>query len=268
MTGRQYIFRITRFYCGCVYRTVSDDAVFCPEHRHSWHRGFITGQETIQIPGPEVPQIRGMVMNTYAKGLPKTMMNTSRNSLHTRMSVMDGNGGEWSDSEEEEVGICSACFIDSGDLNPTQIAMCECGEEKCSYRWCGMTDGLHALWRIHAQGLSQQTTGIREDDIFSYGSYDEQTEDMRKILKAEKQELERNADRLVRATLAARQAAGPGTKRRSYQQQVYLSRWLDSAYAAITKEQDNTQDVRHARQRLAVKLLMLHIIGATPEVWE
>ena len=106
--------------------------------------------------------------------------------------------------------------------------MCECGQEKCSYRWCGMTDGLHALWRIHAQGLTQQTTGIRDDDIFSYGSYDEQTEDMRKILDAEKQELERKADRLVRATLAARQASGPGTKRRSYQQQVYLSRWLDS----------------------------------------
>ena len=78
MTGMQYIFRITRFYCGCVYRTMSDDAVFCPEHRHSIASvGFITGQETIQIPGREVPQILGMVMNPYAKGLPKTMMNTS-----------------------------------------------------------------------------------------------------------------------------------------------------------------------------------------------
>ena len=267
MTRMQYIFRITRFYCGCIYRTMSDNAVFCPEHRHSSEVGFITGQETIQTPGPEVPHIPGLVMDPHAKGLPKTMMNTSRNSLHTRTSLLDGNGREWSDSEED-VGICGACFLDSGELHTTQIAMCECGEEKCSYRWCGITDGLHALWRIHAQGLSQQTTGIREDDIFSYGSYEDQNEDLRKILDAEKQELERNADRLVQATLAARQAAGPGTKRRSYQQQVYLSRWLDSGYAAITKEQDNTQDARYARQRLAIKLLRLHIIGATPAVQE
>ena len=57
------------------------------------------------------------------------MMNTSANSLHTRTYVLDGRGEEWGDSEDE-IGICNACFIDSGKLNPTQIAMCECGEEE------------------------------------------------------------------------------------------------------------------------------------------
>ena len=209
MTEKQYSFKITRFHCGCAYRTMSDDLVFCPEHRHSSPVGFTTGHEITQSPGPEVPETPGLVMNPYVEGLPKTMMNTSRNSLHTRTSVVDGNGEEWSGSEEE-FGICNACFIDSGELNPTRIAMCECGEEKCSYRWCGIIHGLHALWRIHAQGLSQQTTGIRDDDIFSYGSYDELTKDLREILNAEKQELERNANRLVPATLAARQDGRAG----------------------------------------------------------
>ena len=242
MIEMPYIFKNTRFYCGCAYKTMSDDLVFCPEHRHSSTVGFIVGQETTLSPGPEVPQIPGLVMNPYVEGLPKTMMNTSGNSLHTRTSVLDGNGEEWSDSEEE-VGICNACFIDSGKLNPTKIAMCECGEEKCSYRWCGIIHGLHALWRIHAQGLSQQTTGIQESDIFSYGRYDEQNKDLKEILNAEKQELERNTDRLVLATLDARQEAGTWKKRRSYPQQVYLSRWFDSEYAAITKEQNSTEAV-------------------------
>ena len=265
MTEKQYSFKNTRFNCGCAYRTMSEDLVFCPEHRHSSPVGFITGKETTQSPGPEVPQIPGLVMDPYIQGRPKTMMNTSGNSLHTRTYVLDGKGEEWSDSEKE-VGICNACFIDSGELNPTRIAMCECGEEKCSYRWCGIIFGLHALWRIHAQGLSQQTTGIQENDIFSYGKYDEQTKDLKKIINAEERELERNANRLVPATLAARQEAGTGKQRRSYQHQVYLSRWLDSEYAAITKEQNSTEAVRHARSVLAVKLLRLHIIGATPAV--
>ena len=242
MIEMPYIFKNTRFYCGCAYKTMSDNLVFCPEHRHSSTVGFIVGQETTRSPGPEVPQIPGLVMNPYVEGLPKTMMNTSDNSLHTRTYVLDGKGEEWGDSEDE-IGICNACFIDSGKLNPTQTAMCECGEEECSYRWCGIIHGLHALWRIHAQGLSQQTTGIQESDIFSYGRYDEQNKDLKEILNAEKQELERNTDRLVLATLDARQEAGTWKKRRSYPQQVYLSRWFDSEYAAITKEQNSTEAV-------------------------
>ena len=265
MTEMPYSVKITRFYCGCAYKTMSDVLVFCPEHRHSSPVGFITEQKTFQSPGLEVHQIPGLVINPHVEGIPKTMMNTSSNSLHTRTSVLDGNGEEWSDSEKE-VGICNACFIDSGELNPTRIAMCECGEEKCSYRWCGIIFGLHALWRIHAQGLSQQTTGIQENDIFSYGKYDEQTKDLKKIINAEERELERNANRLVPATLAARQEAGTGKQRRNYQHQVYLSRWLDSEYAAITKEQSSTEAVGYARRILATKLLRLHIIGATPAV--
>ena len=265
MTEKQYSFKNTRFNCGCAYRTMSEDLVFCPEHRHSSPVGFITGKETTQSPGPEVPQIPGLVMDPYIKGRPKTMMNTSANSLHTRTYVLDGQGEEWSDYEDE-IGSCNACFIDSGKLNPTQIAMCECGKEECSYRWCGIINGLHALWRIHAQGLSQQTTGIPEDDIFSYGKYDEQTQELKEILKAEKQELEKNRDRLVLATLEARQEAGTGKERQSDQHQVYLSQWLDSEYAAITKEQNSTEDVNYAQRRLATKLLRLHIIGATPAV--
>ena len=37
-----YIFQTASFRCGCVYRTVTDTMIFCPEHRHSWHRGATT----------------------------------------------------------------------------------------------------------------------------------------------------------------------------------------------------------------------------------
>ena len=40
----------------------------------------------------------------------------------------------------------------------------------------------------------------RRSDIFSYGKYDEQTQELKEILNAEKQELEKNGDRLVLAT--------------------------------------------------------------------
>ena len=90
MTEKQYSFKNTRFNCGCAYRTMSEDLVFCPEHRHSSPVGFITGKETTQSPGPEVPQIPGLVMDPYIQGRPKTMMNTSANSLHTRTYVLDG----------------------------------------------------------------------------------------------------------------------------------------------------------------------------------
>ena len=144
MTGSQYIFTATRFYCGCSYRTIGDTAVFCPEHRAEPHRGFITGEETIRIPSPQPPDILRLGMNKHLTNQPRTLRNTEYNSIYTKVQVMGPGQEEWESDRAEEVGLCAACFIESQETWETGIAMCECGNEDCPYRWCGGTAGLHA----------------------------------------------------------------------------------------------------------------------------
>ena len=173
MADRQYVFTVTRFRCLCVYRTIGDTAVFCPQHRAP-----IMENETFHTSTPETPDIPGLVMYPPANNTPVTLRNHTRNSIHTMVSILDGEGNEWEAPQEEYVGICAACLIEDEENHETRIAMCECGDEKCSYRWCGDTTGLHAYWRIHALKQSEETTGIPEGDIFSYGTIQEQNGDV------------------------------------------------------------------------------------------
>ena len=173
MTEKSYIFTITRFQCGCVYRTVGDTAIFCPRHRSEWHRGSIRETETIYTPTAEAPDIPGLVMHTFKNPMPVTIRNSRKNSLHSMVTTVDADGNEWDEPSEKYVGLCTACFIDHGGYLESKVAACECRNERCSYRWCGTTTGLHAFWRLHAQGRSEETTGIPEEDIFSHGKFDE-----------------------------------------------------------------------------------------------
>ena len=208
-TDPKYIFRITRFQCGCVYRAGHDEAVFCPEHRQSSPVGFVTGHEAIPMQTPGVPGIPGLVMNPHALSLPMELRNDERNSLHVESRTLDGRQNEWGMNRADEVGLCAACLIDEECAQETRVARCECGDEGCSYRWCGDTRGLHALWRLHAQGVSQESIGIPEEDIFEYGGYDEQNQETRELLDREGNHLRDRAGELLRAVLETRRAA-PG----------------------------------------------------------
>ena len=126
----------TRFFCGCIYRTLDDQAVFCPQHRQEPHRAYATGTERVPIPSQDNFPIRGLVMSRYFKSHPAVLQNSSSNSLHTIVSTKDGRNEEWDTPEPELLGLCTACFIDHEQRDETRIAMCECGDEDCSYRWC------------------------------------------------------------------------------------------------------------------------------------
>ena len=72
MTEKQYSFKNTRFNCGCAYRTMSEDLVFCPEHRHSSPgRIHPPGRKQPRAQGRKFPKYRGWVMDPYIQGRPK-----------------------------------------------------------------------------------------------------------------------------------------------------------------------------------------------------
>ncbi len=262
MTEGKYVFTITRFQCGCVYQTIGDTAVFCPQHRREWHRGIITGRETIRTPGPATPDVPGLVMEQYLKGVAHTLRNTRDNSLHTMTSVLDGRGDEWAEPSEEMVGLCAACFIDQEQCSETGVAMCECGNEDCSYRWCGSAEGLHAFWRLHVLGKSEEVTGIPETDIFSYGQYAEQRDKVTAALDPEREDLRAWAVEIMKEMETAREKAGaPGQT--GDQQSVYLIPWLDREYEAMTGD-GAPRERELARRQLTMKITRLHVIGALP----
>ncbi len=252
MTTAQHIFTTTRFECGCIYRTISDTAVFCPEHRRP-----ITEEETINIPSPDTPDIPGLVMNGRS---PAILWNTGNNSLHTTTALLDGDSNEWADPNDELVGICPACFIDKEEYLETGIAMCECGDQKCSYRWCGSTQGLHAFWRLHAEGRSQETTGRHDTDIFSYGKYETQSPEIRAVLDQERTALEKQAQESLRNMVETRQ----DEEQQSTGQNPYLAPWLDRDYEMMTSASGSSTTQEWARARLTGKLTRLHVIGALP----
>ena len=262
MTEGKYVFTITRFQCGCVYQTIGDTAVFCPQHRGEWHRGIITGRETIRTPGPEIPEVPGLVMDRYMRGVAHTLRNTRDNSLHTMTSVLDGRGDEWAEPSEEMVGLCAARFIDQEQCSETGVAMCECGNEDCSYRWCGSAEGLHAFWRLHVLGKSEETTGISDQDIFSYGRYAEQRDKVTAVLDREREELEDRTRELMKDMENAREQAEASEQARA-QPSPCLIPWLDREYEAMTGE-GAPRERELARRQLARKITRLHVIGALP----
>ena len=261
MNGSQYIFTATRFYCGCSYRTIGDTAVFCPEHRAEPHRGFITGEETIRIPSPQPPDILRLGMNKHLTNQPRTLRNTEYNSIYTKVQVMGPGQEEWESERAEEVGLCAACFIESLETWETGIAMCECGNENCPYRWCGSTAGIHALWRLHAQGLCLETIQTDEQDIFTRGPYAEMDDETREKLDQERNGLERKASELLMALQRAREQARPESPQRNYQP-IFLPPWLDQDYRLSLSQDPRERSI--GTKGLRTKLLRLHIIGAVP----
>ena len=253
MTDQTYVFTTTRFQCGCVYRTASDTAVFCPQHR-----GLIAETTSINTSTPAVPETPGLVM-LPTLNIPVTLRNNSHNSLHTTISTYDGQGHEWEEPHDESVGLCAACFIDHEDQRETLIAMCECGDDKCSYRWCGDTSGIHAYWRLHALSKSEEATGVAEDDIFSYGRLPEQSQDVGLALDQERVNFNQEVEALMQEMNDVRQQhATPETAVPN--QFIFFVPWLDREYQTL---QDSDERLRNrARLTLTRKLARVHIIRA------
>lgn len=260
------ILTFARFACGCIYRTISDQAVFCPQHRREPHRAYVTGNEMVIIPAQNIFPIQRLAANPYVSSQPAVLHNTERNSIHTVTSTLDGRSQEWDMPQTETVGICPACFIDMEDHNETRVAMCECGNEDCSYRWCGSIQGLHAYWRIHAQGRSRELTGIPEEDIFGYGPHSELPQKVQEVLDQQREDLTTQVNNLVQKVINARKEITTA-KGRVRHHPAYLNPWFDNEYRAITgesKDGNTGKDIKWARQSLFEKVARLHIIGAMP----
>ena len=267
--NQHYIHRITRFQCGCAYRTPIDTAVFCPTHR-----AFVTGKENIGLPDSRQPTIQGLVTHPEIPQIAIVLENTSRNSLHSRTTVMDGDQNDWADPQDEELGLCAACLVEEDDCVPTRIAMCECGNQKCSYRWCGRTAGLHAFWGLHAQGISEQVTGIPEGNIFSCGPCWEIKQETQNLLEEQRKHLLRQGEQLLEQFIQAREKVQPGAEpQEDSTETVFLIPWLDQEYQDMTpnpqqdpavQESGKIRERQWAREGLIQKLTRLLVIGVTP----
>ena len=229
----RYIFRISRFHCGCIYSRSTDRIYFCPTHR-----GFLTGEETIRLPDGMTgrpgnqPKILHMAMSEFTPNWPQILHNTDSNSL-VQTNKISAKGEEWH-TWTEETGLCAACYIDDEDVVPTSAAMCECGSKDCVYRWCGRTQGLHAYWLLHAAGITEQSTGVNDSDIFAYGPWDHQSEEATRILDDERGRLNQAAADRARNMTDSR---------------IQLPPWLDTLRQAATR---HPEPLRQAALRLHI----------------
>ena len=255
-------FTIARFFCGCAYLNPMDTAIFCPEHRHTPHRGYITGRETIKVPEHTPYSMLHVTPHRTIRAFPAILQSDAHNSLHTVTGVSDGHHNDWSIPQADLLGLCAACLIDSEDYNETRIAMCECGNEQCSYRWCGSLQGLHAFWKLHAQGGSEETTGLKEEDIFSHGAYEDHSQEVRDTLDKERTVLQEAAHKITSDLYqTTTKAFSPG--RRAKLPPSYLNPWLEQQLR-IAVLQPGTTQARNANRTLMNRVLRLHIIGAIP----
>ena len=264
MSAPQYIFTITRFQCGCVYRTVSDTAVFCPQHHSEPHHSYITQKETIYTPTTDVPDVPGLVMNPRTNQ-PEVLRNNGYNSIHTIVSVMDGARNEWNTPDDDQTGLCAACYIEQEDYFETGIAMCECGDDHCSYRWCGQLTGVHGFWRLHAQGRSEEVTGIAEEDIFTYGRLDQQAVTVVQAIEAERLDLVNQIDQFIQEMQSLKEQDADASDA-AHPQSVYLIPWMAEDYRILREARaaGNSRQADLAKSTLTKKLARLHIIGALP----
>ena len=254
MTEKRYVFTYTRFQCGCAYRTIADTPSFCPQHRAP-----ITNNETMYSTYPGTPHIPGLIMHDHFTNLPVVLRNTSDNSLHTSITTRDGDGNEWEETREDEVGLCAACLIDNDTHIPTRISMCECGNERCSYRWCGATTGLHAYWRLHARGQSEATTDIPEMDIFSHGSFNDQSDVIRSTLDEERHQLITQVQEIM-LKIQTDRAQANATPNAEQQQHIHFAPWLDRNYQDMQKDHNLLNNL--ARTAFTKKVTRLHVVGA------
>ena len=234
----RYIFTISRFHCGCIYKRATDRIYFCPTHR-----GMLTGEETIRLPDGMTgrpgnqPKILHMVMSEFTPNWPQVLHNTDSNSL-VQTNKISAKGEEWH-NWTEETGLCAACYIDDEDVVRTAAAMCECGDRDCLYRWCGRTQGLHAYWLLHAAGLTEHSTGFKDRDIFAYGPCQDQGEELTRILDEERECLNQAATERARNITDSR---------------IQLPPWLDNLRQAA---------MRHP-ERLHKAALRLYVIQEAP----
>lgn len=252
MTTSTYLFDISRFACGCAYQTFGHVTVVCPTHRQ-----ILVATERLTSPTNEMPEVPGLVMNRYFSNRPEILENSSRNSLHTVVCVRAPGNDDWSDDEPDQVGLCPACYIEDDAFNETHITQCECGNPDCAYRWCGRTSGLHAFWRLHAQGSAEERTGISDRDIFSHGPARELAPEEAAVLDQERPQLDRTANLLFQNMEQLRSSDNPGTAESS----PYLCPWLDRDYEDLHAA-DTPDHIRGLiRDSLKRKLLRLHILG-------
>ena len=204
----RYVFSISRFHCGCIYRRSTDRIYFCPVHR-----GILTGEETIRLPDGmtggrgDQPKILRLAMSEFNPHWPDVVYNTERNSL-SQTNQITARGEEWH-TWTDETGLCAACFIDGEDVVPTGAAMCECGNRDCVYRWCGRNDGLHAYWMLHAAGITKETTGVDDRDIFAYGPFNDQPAEVTRVLDDEREYLNKSAAERARIMTDSRTLLPP-----------------------------------------------------------
>ena len=253
-------YQVARFFCGCLYLNPLDLALFCPNHRGTPETAYITSLERITTSGEKISPNLGPTGHLTDRIPYEELANRGYNSLHLITYLRDGRNDEWSVPEPDEVGLCAACCIDDGTFHETRVAMCECGDDHCSYRWCGNRRGLHAFWELHAQGRSQETTGILESDIFSHGPCQDQPKHIRDTLDEQRAHLDQTRTHLLTQMTEARNA--PFSKRNRYPS-AYLSPWLDPLYRDANSHTSKLQRQRNTT-KLQDTLLRFHIIGAIP----
>lgn len=269
MTNPQYILTIAHFRCGCAYRTTSDTPVFCPEHRTADQPSAITEIETLRAPTAEIPDIPGLVTRNYPlQDQPVVLRNNGANSLHTTVAVTDAQGHEWNTPDDDQVGLCAACYIDDDDLIETRISACECPDTRCTYRWCGALKGLHAYWRPHVQGNSFQLTAICEDEIFSFGPFSQQPDTITDALNQERESLTRQVELHLSALRAANEQPQTAPDAAPPPGSAYTAPWLQSDYQLMSQETGPQRRVTHqlARKSLSQKITRLYLIGALPHL--
>ena len=251
-----YVSTLARYFCGCVYKALQGEpAVVCPSHQGRPATSFITGMEGIRLPAASQRTPPQIPLNRRENVHPYTLFNNASNSLHTVTYVMDGNHNEWTTPEAVETGLCCACFIDREDSNETFYSLCECGNDNCTYRWCGDTDGLHGFWALHVQGKTEEETGIPDEHIFAHGGYEELPESTRNTLDEERLKLEAAPVLALNHMKQARAQPHPRTS-----EIPYLSQWLDEDFRDLTTAKD-TKTTKIATALLQDKLKRFFAAG-------
>lgn len=196
--GRTYNYtKLTGFFCGSLHRTI-DEFHLCPTHHAVKTRvdEFITDEP----PAFQVPP-----------GPP--LINSSGNSIRKATIISAPGQSSLEANEDSEHGLCIAC-LDDGEANPTRLGACGCHDSKCHYRWCGRTDGRHALFRAHVSKDYGRLTPSNpkrladlEDDFFDIEPH-MLSHEQRQFLYHEKNWLDQNSDRLARLLRRERLTGG------------------------------------------------------------
>ena len=195
-----------------------------------------------------------MTMNRYFKDHPEVLENNQHNSYHTTVSTKSPDS-TLSDDEPDLTGLCTPCYIQHDQHTSTHIAVCECGDTDCHYRWCGLLTGLHAAWPLHADGSLENLTSIPGYELFQYEEEDH-------LPPAVKHTLQQTAARTAAKiqSEAIRVIQGRTTNQEDH---LIQGPYLGPAYRNLIRAE--TQARRNSALRsLEQKLTRLHVTGAWP----